>query len=203
LALVSAVLFWPIWEGEKFTALLAAAVRANRVYLESIIAFVNKTDPNIDLLMTKRRAENANRYASASLQRMLTEPRARPETAERGAALTTYNQRMTRAFTAIVAGLQNPGPVHEAGVAAEAREISATLATLARAIEEEGAGPAAAELGTHLSALESLLSHTPTPLLTAGGTLLVSQLIWTHLAKCIVEIRAMTLVLGQHSDASR
>jgi uncharacterized membrane protein YccC len=199
-ALISAVVFWPIWEGQKFTALLAAAIRANRVYLDSIFGLHGPTPAGVDLLMPKRRAENANRYALASLQRMLAEPRGRTEAGERAAALATYNQRITRAFTAIVAGLPNQAPVGESAFAGEARQIGDTLETLACVVEGESCGPSSEDLRGSLAELENFLSQSPAPALSAAGPPAASQLIQTHLAKSVVEIRAMTLALDSPSS---
>ncbi|MEA3207211.1 MAG: hypothetical protein QOE70_268 [Chthoniobacter sp.] len=201
-ALISALVFWPIWEGEKFTSLLAAAIRANRVYLDSVSAFLTDTNPNAEtLLMTKRRAENANRFAAASLQRMLAEPGDRTGSDQRAAALTTYNQRITRAFTAIAVHLQDGIMAPDSGLGAAAREISDALETLARAIEEGAEGGGAAALATQLSRLESLFANAPFTTEPASFAASQTELIWTHLAKSVAEIRAMALAL-QPSNGS-
>jgi uncharacterized membrane protein YccC len=189
-ALISAVVFWPIWEGEKFTALLAAAVRANRVYLESIAATLSDDKASVDdLLMVKRRAENANRFAAASLQRMLAEPGHHPRNTERAAALTTYNQRITRAFTAIAVHLQDGPHINDPALAAAAREISETLETLALAIETDAR--TSADLTARLASLEARFASAPLSLHALSST----DLIWTHLAKSIAELRAIVLAL--------
>jgi uncharacterized membrane protein YccC len=203
-ALISALLFWPVWEGEKFTALLAAAVRANRTYLESISAFLVEAEPQIDdLLMTKRRAENADRYASASLQRMLAEPATRTENAERAAALTTYNQRITRAGTTIAVELQDAAPMKSAAMSTAARELGSALEPMAQTIEDGTRTMTVDGLGTLLNRLESSFATAPLPGAKVAGTLSSGDLVWTHLAKCLVEMRAMLLVLNAANESNR
>jgi uncharacterized membrane protein YccC len=148
-----------------------------------------------DLLMIKRRAENADRFASASLQRMLAEPGVRSTSSERATSLTTYNQRITRACTAIAVYLQDNPSMREAGISALAVEIADVLETLAQAIEQDGTGPAAAELAPRLGALENLLATAPLSAPTTASSWSSTDLIWIHLAKSIAEIRAMGLVL--------
>jgi uncharacterized membrane protein YccC len=196
-ALISAVIFWPSWEGEKFTVLLAAAVRSNRDYLKAIASSLSATETEpVDLLMIKRRAENADRFASASLQRMLAEPGGRPDSTERAAALTTYNQRITRACTAIVVHWQDNPAMRDAGISASAGEIGDVLETLAQAIERDAAGAIEAELAPQLEALERSLAAAP----ATTSSLSSAALIGMQLAKSVAEIRAMALVLNGSND---
>ena len=121
MALTSAVVFWPIWEGQKFTTLLAAAIRSNRDYLAAIAAHLQPEGAEVDMLADKRRAENANRFAAASLQRMLAEPGERTESDPRAAALATYNQRVT-------SGLQRAGAAYvQEGAKSQFPEVVAVL----------------------------------------------------------------------------
>jgi uncharacterized membrane protein YccC len=198
-ALVSAVLFWPIWEGEKFPTLLAGAIRANRAYLEAIAASLSGDDAR-DLLLIKRRAENADRFASASLQRMLAEPGSDPERGERAASLITYNQRITRACTAITVHLHGDQGIREADLAAAARTIGGVLETLAQTIERDWTSSSPVELETHLAGLENLLAATPVHSIAAPGPFSPTDLIWIHLAKSLAEIRAIALVLARPGE---
>lgn len=197
-ALISALVFWPVWEGEKFNGLLTAAIRANRAYLDSITAFLKGTNRSShDLLMAKRRAENGDRFAAESLLRMLAEPRGYSEGAESGDALVTYNQRITRALTAITVWLQGAAVPDDPEIFEAIREIGLALETLAGAVEEQSRiadrGSRIAdcpELGARLSELEAVLSKVPFATTSGEGSL-----IWTHLAKVVTEIRAMALAM--------
>jgi len=204
-ALIAAIVFWPVWEGDKFAALLSASVRANKTYMESILAFLEGENRSVhDLLMAKRRAENANRYAAESLHRMLAEPRDGGQNSESAAALTTYNQRITRAFTSIAVHLQG-------GAAGDGENgsymthtthgtyggtpgaIGETLEALARAIEGEARDT---EFAERLTGLEATFESASSGKMHVGGKLAPEDLIWTYLAKTITEIRAMALALG-------
>ena len=203
-ALISALVFWPVWEGEKFNALLAGAIRANKVYLDSIAAFLSGANRRShDLLMAKRRAENGDRFAAESLLRMLAEPRSQSHSSEFGDALVTYNQRVTRAFTAITVWLEGGFQTNDPGVFEAIREIGCALETLSGAVNEQDKGCAAAELAARLSELEGILSKVPFAAASAAGSLPASAVIWTHLAKVVTEIRAMAMALGGSSGTER
>lgn len=185
-ALIAAQLFWPEWEKEKFPGLLAAAIRANRRFLESMFARVEEKRP----LSAKRAAENANRLAATSLQRMLAEPASRTGHSQRDAALVNYNQRITRAFTVIAIHEDAGVAINDAATEGIGGRICDILETLACAIENQEGAQAAAirDVEEKLEEMESLLSVPA----TRGP-----ELIWTQLAKAITEIRAMTLELEE------
>jgi hypothetical protein len=196
-ALISALVFWPVWEGGKFTALLAAAICANKAYLDSIGAFLSDANHSFhDLLMAKRRAENSNGFAAESLLRMMAEPPGHSASPDFGDALVTYNQRVTRALTAITARLQHGATETDQGLFEAIREIGLALDTFAGAVKEQDNGCASHELARRLSDLETILSKVPFAGLKAGGSLSAADVIWTHLAKVVTEIRAMALSLG-------
>lgn len=195
MALVSAVVFWPVWEGEKFATLLAAAIRANRAYLAAIAAHLGPEGAEVNLLANKRRAENANRFAAASLQRMLAEPGEHPESDRRAAALATYNQRVTRAFSALALPLQEGAKDQFPEVVAALPEIGRTLEALSSAVEGQG-GPA------EMAQLEEQARHLGDRVFrqiatTTNRALSPADLALTHLTKAIAEIQAMTLALRE------
>jgi uncharacterized membrane protein YccC len=201
-ALISALVFWPVWEGEKFNTLLTAAICANKVYLDSIAAFLSGANRSShDLLMAKRRAENGDRFAAESRLGRLAEPRNHSEGPEFGDALVTYNQRITRAFTAITVWLQDGVLANDPGIFEAIREIGLALETLAGAVKEQDKGCAAVELAPRLRDLETILSKVPFAAVTAAGSLSGCDVIWTHLAKVVTEIRAMALALGGSNGA--
>ncbi|HEY5893726.1 MAG TPA: FUSC family protein [Chthoniobacterales bacterium] len=185
-ALIAAQLFWPDWEKEKFPGLLAAAIRTNRRFLESMFSRAEEKAP----LRERRAAENANRIAAASLQRMLAEPANRNVNSQRDAAMVNYNQRITRALTVVAVHDDAGIAMNDTATAGIAARIGDILDTLARAVENQG-GPQAVALRDIEGKLEDL-----EPLLDVSekGTI---ELIWTQLAKAITEIRAMTLELEE------
>ena len=183
LALTSALFFWPVWEGEKFTSLLAAAIRANGIYLQSIASLVRgDASPELDLLMVKRRSENANRFAAASMQRLLAEPSLSEESAARASALVTYNERIARALTAMAVHLPKEPPAKDSSLFATLARVTDSLETLAVAVEQE---PGHAESIVIAAPIEH----------EVPGKDLASTHLWTQLAKTVTEIRAMALAL--------
>ncbi|HEY5893658.1 MAG TPA: FUSC family protein [Chthoniobacterales bacterium] len=185
-ALIAAQLFWPQWEKGKFPGMLAAAIRANGRFLESM--FPRQTERGV--LRAKRAAETANRLAATSLQRMLTEPASRNVQSQRDAALVNYNPRITRAFTAIAVHQDAGVLMNDAATAGIVSRISEILETLARAVENEGGPQAVAirEVEEKLEELEPLLNGR-----VDGDT----ELIWMQLAKAVTEIQAMILELEE------
>lgn len=102
LSLAAALLLWPKWEQSQSPLYVAAALRANRSYLQTVIAhFVHGERFTGPAVLAKRTVERANSQAVASLQRLLSEPPKHRGDVEQIATLTTYNQRLTRAITVL------------------------------------------------------------------------------------------------------
>jgi len=231
LALVAALWFWPAWEREKFPALLAAAIRANCAFLKSLSSLCDDFSAKqndaaasaVDPLMAKRRAENANRFAAASLQRLLNEPgkgngssgSGEKFSTEHATALAAYNQRLTRALTALSLQLENDGtamkPAADQKAVASLRDMADALESLAVAAEHGRDESALAELAPRIKKLEQTASHSSDfafssaadfsreePVLTATQRVR-TELIWNQIAKAIAEIRAMALALESAS----
>lgn len=183
LALTSALFFWPVWEGEKFPTLLATAIRANGAYLQSIMDFLRGTAPkDLDLLMVKRHSENANRFAAASLQRLLAEPSLSEESAARASALVTYNERLARALTAMAVHLPENPSGNESCLFKAMEQVIASLEILAVAVGQEPAKTMSALL---MPSIDQDSIHNEVH---------VTHL-WTQLAKAVTEMRAMALAL--------
>ncbi len=191
LALVAARIFWPVWEGENFPKLLVAAIRANRAFLLAMSASFGRPPPDAtSTLMAKRRAENANRYVAASVERLLSEPAGLQGNPERAAALSTYNQRVTRALTVLAVQLPVAGKTTDSEVSALVWQIGDALKNLARVIETGCTEADVAQVTMELEKLESEY---------AGAEISPANLTWVQLAKTIAEIRAMTLALKMTS----
>ncbi|MDB6139283.1 MAG: hypothetical protein JWO94_2355 [Verrucomicrobiaceae bacterium] len=188
LALTSALFFWPIWEGEKFAVLLAAAIRANGLYLQSIATLLRgEAPPGLDLLMVKRKAENAGRFAAASLQRLLAEPALPEEFAARASALVTYNERIARSFTAMAVHLPEGPATGTSRLLALADQVVASLEALALAVGQEPGRTADTAI-------------MPPFVDAAAGQEISLTHLQTQLAKAVTEIRAMALAM--HSEAT-
>jgi len=204
LALVAARVFWPVWEGGNFPKLLVAAIRANRAFLLAMAASFGRPPPDATSpLMAKRRAENANRYVAASVERLLGEPAKLRENPERAAALGTYNQRITRALTALAVQLPPGGKTAAPEVSALAGKIGDALEKLARLIETGCTDADIAGVADELEKLEGEYARTEiSPANDPTRTASPENLTWVQLAKTIAEIRAMTLALKMTSPAA-
>lgn len=102
LAMAAAVLFWPMWERERFPKLLVAAMRRNREYLGVIAeGLENGSQDREDRVAAKRLAERANREMFGSLERWFADPTGRREGADLMAVAANGNQRLTRELNLI------------------------------------------------------------------------------------------------------
>ena len=182
MALCAALFFWPKWEQEQFPRIIATAVTANRIYLDAIGRQLVSGEPFIgEAVQMKRKAERANSQASASIQRLLGEPSRRQNNTERAAALTAYNQRITRTLTVLGLHLNRRERVTEPAFSTMIQKISASLESLARGLESEQLPAATTETKIDLPAKRP-----------AG-----MDLIYGQLAKVVTEIEAMTLAAGR------
>ncbi|HTI71895.1 MAG TPA: FUSC family protein, partial [Candidatus Limnocylindria bacterium] len=194
-ALLAALTLWPSWEKRKFPVFLAAALRANGSYLESLRAWITASGPDplpvTSSLMAKRRAENADRSVAASLERVLAEPAGRQENPVRAAALTTYTQRVTRALTLMTVHLhEGDRPAAASGVDACVGRLLETLELFAAGVEQGYDAPSLVEVSGRLQTLEDEIAQLGR--LEAGPT---KDWILIQLAKTVAELRAMTLAI--------
>lgn len=181
LALVAALFFWPSWEQEQFPRIIAAAMRANRGYLETLGARLVSGEPFTGpAIQAKRVAERANALATASLQRLLGDPAAQKQNVERAAALMAYNQRVTRALTVLAVYLNQRERFEAAQIDGVVQRTGKALEQLASAIERDA--DYSAEPESQVSA--------PKPSL---GQQASAELVRGQLAKVATEIDAMVL----------
>lgn len=136
LALLAAVMFWPKWERSQSPRIIATAVRANRKYLEAVADSLARGEPFAGaVVLGKREAERANSQATASLQRLLSEPPRLQHNVEQVASLTADNQRLTRAITVLAQQLNRRLPVTAPGFASVTMAIGHCMETLAENLE--------------------------------------------------------------------
>jgi uncharacterized membrane protein YccC len=185
LALLAALFFWPTWERQQFPSIMAAAIRANRVFLEEVGTRLATGEPFTGkAAQAKRRAERANSLAAASLQRMLGEPASQQEHVERAAALSTCNQRITRALTVLGVqlnrGLKTGGPELTDILQANANAME----TLAKTLETESTAPASASN-----------PEPPRPVMETANEAAPADLIFNLLARINTELDAMKLAV--------
>ncbi len=182
--------FWPVWESRKFPALLASALRANKTFLEAmgpLFGLPPAVGGNPDILMSRRRAENANRYAAESLKRMTAEPRGGSNHAGARRCLQPAHhprphrhRRICREENVTLRPHFNiPGLILEIGPLMEKISPSASIRSAARPRLLAGRRPRKTRCARLACARSLLRKKRPTPEQAA--------LIWTQLAQAIAK----------------
>ena len=188
LALLAALIFWPVWEREHFRPILAHAVRANRDYLRVVLERVRRGgayDPEVS--HAKRRAESANSAVFSSLQRMGGDPKNRQDRLEAAAALANGNQRLTRALNLMALELGAAGPLEAPALGEFAALADAALAALAAGLEADSAEPAP------LAQARAALDRLRLPQLEDGAAEPRQTWAFAQLARAGTELSAMLL----------
>lgn len=117
LAIVASYAFWPVWEKQRFPALLANALAQNKQYLKQAIGYFNKQlRPNESWYKSRRLAEAANNDVFACVQRMYEEPQNIQRQvdlsfAKVGACIRIA--RETTSFALIINEIERPEPLPE------------------------------------------------------------------------------------------
>lgn len=191
-ALVAALLFWPVWERDRLPPVLAAGLEANRDYLSLIAArFAAGGGYDGPAIAAKRRAETANSALFSSLQRMMADPRNRQDGLERVAALANGNQRLTRAFTVLALHLAAGVPLRLPAFARIASLATELLASLAEAVRADHA-PADAE--PRLAELRALTAAAAAELAATGTR---EHAVIAQCALIATELGALTLATAE------
>ena len=184
LAVVGAVVFWPVWERNRMPPLLAEALRANRVLLDTLLCRLEGQEAGglKRVVEAKLQAQRANSLIFSSLNRMAGDPRIHREGLEEAAALANGNLRITRWLNAGSVHLQEELPA--LGLAPFREAACASLEALAEVVE--GGDPAVL-----LQAQEALEAA----LLPVAGE---PRAVWVlgQLAKTGTELSAMLLQRG-------
>ena len=103
MSLMAAIWFWPDWERRRHPPIVAAALRANREYLQAVVAKLHAGGAYAAKeIAAKRKAESANAAAFASLGRLFSDPTHRRGKLERAAAVVNSNQRFTRLLSVLL-----------------------------------------------------------------------------------------------------
>jgi uncharacterized membrane protein YccC len=138
LALVGSRLLWPSPERSRLPGYLAAALRANRDYLRSVVAhFADRSEAAGETIRAaRRRIGLATVNAEESFQRLLAELEG--PAAELSPVMTflTYTRRLT-ASTAALALARHSTPAEEASLTPFARRATEVLTDLADAVEQD------------------------------------------------------------------
>ncbi|MCW1887762.1 FUSC family protein [Luteolibacter flavescens] len=113
LALIAALIFWPVWERQRFPEIMGKALGANLGYLREVVMRLEDGRPHDEeLLQHRRTAESANSEVFSSLRRMTADPRSRRDGLEQAAALANGNQRVTNALSVVTVHLNDQRTRH-------------------------------------------------------------------------------------------
>ncbi len=190
LAMLAALLFWPVWERQRFPAYLADALRANRDYLlllQTRLAAGGAYDA--PAIAAKRRVETANGVVFASLQRMAADPKHQQDGLTQAAAIANGNQRLTRALTAIALHLTPGSPLTQPEAARFGTLAGDALEALAESVGSTEVSSAAL---THLlSALESYRAPIP------AANAVREHWVFGQMSRAALELSAMLLAASQ------
>ena len=204
LALLAALIFWPVWERDHFRPILAGALRANDAYLGLIasrLAGGGVYDREVG--GAKRRAESANAMVFSSLQRMAGDPKNRQDQLKAAAALANGNQRLTRALNLLAIHLAPGATVAQPELGAFAGHAEAALEAMAEAIErpEAEARPSWPGPGAALDGLR--LPRRTRRAIDGPGAAPPSMGLRSQLARAATELSAMLVAREQRCLAPR
>lgn len=103
LALLGGYAFWPLWERQRFPALMSEAIAANRKYLGVILQALTegKRKTFNDFIKLRRMAEMTNNNAFLSLRRMEEEPEHQRQNLEQYYIIVGSSLRITRMLNTI------------------------------------------------------------------------------------------------------
>ncbi len=188
LALLAAQLFWPVWERQRFPAILARALRANRDFLRVLgERLASGSGYDASAIAGKRAAEVANSVIFASLQRMAGDPKNQQAGLEEAAALANGNQRLTRALTVVALHLSPGAPLGRPELAKFVETGAETLEALAVVTETEQAD------ADRIRALRHALDQLAPPAPKAANATPLEHSVYSQFAHCATELSAMLL----------
>ena len=102
LAVIAGYAFWPVWEKQRFPALMTEALMQTKNYLNKVIKYYNKELlPNENWFHNRRLTEAANNLVFASVQRMYEEPKHIQQQVDIYFTMIGVNIRMAREITSI------------------------------------------------------------------------------------------------------
>ena len=195
LAMLAALLFWPVWERQRFPAYLADALRANRDYLQLLQARLAAGGSyDAPAIAAKRRVESANGVVFASLQRMAADPKHQQYGLTQAAAIANGNQRLTRALTTIALHLTPGSPLTHPEATRFTTLAADALEALAASVSQTEASPAT--LAPLLAALESY--QAPVPAANAPR----EHWVFGQMSRAALELSAMLLAASQPAETT-
>lgn len=108
LAISISFAFWPIWEKQRFPALLNKSLNMNLFYLNQVsLSYQNKLPPGVTWHRSRRLSEAANNNLFACVQRMYEEPQSHQREIDVHFAKVGSNIRISREITSLAFSLEN------------------------------------------------------------------------------------------------
>jgi uncharacterized membrane protein YccC len=102
LAVIAGYVFWPVWEKQRFPALMRESLSQTKDYLNKVVNYYKKElPPGQSWFVNRRLAEAANHLVFASVQRMYEEPKRKQDQVDIYFAMVGVNIRMAREITSI------------------------------------------------------------------------------------------------------
>jgi uncharacterized membrane protein YccC len=194
LALVAALLFWPVWERQRFPALLAKALQANRKYILTIGQRLTDGGAyDADVIAAKRDADLANGMIFTSLKRMSADPKSQQSLLDAAATLANGNQRLTQAFTVIALHLTAGSPAIRPEIAAQVNRIADAFEILAA-----GAETSQSDVGKLTAIRQSLVRGVPRAP-KGSPTASLEHVVCGQFGRCTTELGAMLIAAAGDS----
>lgn len=107
LAILISFAFWPIWEKQRFPALLNKSFSQNLFFLNQVVlSYEKKLPPGVTWHKSRRLSEAANNNLFACVQRMYEEPQAHQREIDVHFAKVGSNVRISREITSLAFGLE-------------------------------------------------------------------------------------------------
>lgn len=188
LAMVAALLFWPLWERKRFPGLLARALRSNRDYVQILgerLAAGGGYDAKV--IAFKRAVEMANSTVFTSLQRMSADPKNQQASLKEAAALANGNQRLSQALTVVALHLTADSSLNRPDLGRFVLLAAQALERLAASAESEN--PNLESLAASRNDLLQLSLRAP----PATGTTPREHGVYGQFARCATELSAMLI----------
>jgi uncharacterized membrane protein YccC len=108
LAISISFAFWPIWEKQRFPALLNKSLNMNLFYLSQVsLSYQNKLPSGVTWHRSRRLSEAANNNLFACVQRMYEEPQSHQREIDVHFAKVGSNIRISREITSLAFSLEN------------------------------------------------------------------------------------------------
>lgn len=108
LAIAISFAFWPIWEKQRFPALLNKSLNMNLFYMNQVVlSYQNKLPAGVTWHRSRRLSEAANNNLFACVQRMYEEPQSHQREIDVHFAKVGSNIRISREITSLAFSLEN------------------------------------------------------------------------------------------------